>query len=89
MRAPEPPEALQPQAVQQAARRAACLQGRPFVGAGAHGAWQEPWPQAHYGDGVRFYDEVSAARGALGRFTGDQVMGVIKQFAGVQAVAAS
>lgn len=46
------------------------------------GAWREPWPAASFCDGVRFYDELSAARGALGRFPGSQAMTVIKRFAG-------
>jgi 2,3-bisphosphoglycerate-independent phosphoglycerate mutase len=35
------------------------------------------------GDAVRSFDEVSAARGSLGRFPGSEVMTLIKQFAGV------
>ena len=39
--------------------------------------------QAVRGDAVRSFDEVSAARGGLGRFPGSGVMTLIKQFAGV------
>ncbi len=46
------------------------------------GPWRAPWPQAVRGDPVRSFDEVSAARGALGRFPGSQVMPLIKQYAG-------
>lgn len=46
------------------------------------GPWRAPWPQAVRGDPVRSFDEVSAVRGALGRFPGSQVMPLIKQYAG-------
>lgn len=34
-------------------------------------------------DHVSMFDEISAAQGALGRFPGSEMMGVVKQFAGV------
>lgn len=34
------------------------------------------------GDPVRSFDELSAARGALGRFPGSEVMRLIKRFTG-------
>ncbi|KAK9817062.1 hypothetical protein WJX72_008993 [[Myrmecia] bisecta] len=37
------------------------------------------------GDGVTTFDETAAARGALGRFPGSQVMGLVCQFVGVKA----
>jgi 2,3-bisphosphoglycerate-independent phosphoglycerate mutase len=49
------------------------------------GPYRQPWPQSVRGDPVRAFDEVSAARGGLGRFTGAGVMTLIKQFAGVRA----
>ena len=39
------------------------------------------------GDAVRSFDELSAARGGLGRFPGSEVMTLLKQFAGVGRVA--
>ncbi|GLI58706.1 hypothetical protein VaNZ11_000457 [Volvox africanus] len=68
------------------ARRKAAWAGRPWdpaMPAEVFGPWREPWPQAVRGDPVRAFDEVSVARGALGRFPGSQVMGLVKQFAGV------
>jgi hypothetical protein len=47
-----------------------------------HGSWLEAWPQIITGDGVCAFDEVSAARGDLGRFTGAGIMPLLKQFAG-------
>ena len=38
------------------------------------------------GDAVRSFDELSAARGSLGRFPGSEVMTLIKQFVGGVAV---
>jgi len=40
--------------------------------------------QAVRGDPVRSYDELSAARGSLGRFPGSQAMAIIKEMAGRQ-----
>ncbi|GIL98398.1 hypothetical protein Vretimale_3768 [Volvox reticuliferus] len=68
------------------ARRKAAWAGRPWdpaMPAEVFGPWREPWPQVVRGDPVRAFDEVSVARGALGRFPGSQVMGLVKQFAGV------
>jgi hypothetical protein len=74
---------LRRQAEAQEARRRACAAGEAFAagGQGAQG-WPEPWPQLVLGDGVRFFDEVSAAAGALGRFTGASAMTVVKQLCG-------
>ena len=33
----------------------------------------------HYGDGVVFFDEISAAKGALGRFPGQQLLPLIQR----------
>ncbi|GIL47029.1 hypothetical protein Vafri_3864 [Volvox africanus] len=68
------------------ARRKAAWAGRPWdpaMPAEVFGPWREPWPQAVRGDPVRAFDEVSVARGALGRFPGSQVMGLVKQFVGL------
>jgi len=97
-KAPPPLEALLQQAAQVERRRDAAAAGRPWVGAGegggegegetgVWGAWPEAWPQVALGDGVTSFDELSAARGGLGRFPGSQVMGLIKQFVGVDVVA--
>ncbi|KXZ52807.1 hypothetical protein GPECTOR_8g193 [Gonium pectorale] len=70
------------------ARRKSAWAGRPWVAgmpAELFGPWPEPWPQAVRGDPVRAFDEVSVARGALGRFPGSQVMPLVKQLAGVAA----
>ena len=37
-------------------------------------------PARLFGDVVQFYDEVSAAKGVLGRFSGSQLMPLIQQF---------
>jgi 2,3-bisphosphoglycerate-independent phosphoglycerate mutase len=86
VKAPPPAADLAAQAAQQAARRRACHAGVAFEGAVGPelGPWAEPWPQATAGDGVRFFDETSAARGALGRFPGSQAMTIIKQACGVE-----
>jgi len=86
VKAPPAAAELAAQAAQQAARRRACHAGVAFEGAVGPelGAWAEPWPQATAGDGVRFFDETSAARGALGRFPGSQAMAIIKQACGVE-----
>lgn len=71
--------------MQQDARRKAAWACRPWVPMmppEIFGPWQEPWPQAVRGDAVRCFDEVSAARGGLGRFPGSQLMGLAKEFAG-------
>ncbi|PNH12755.1 2,3-bisphosphoglycerate-independent phosphoglycerate mutase [Tetrabaena socialis] len=68
------------------ARRKAAWAGRPWdpaMPAEVFGPWRDPWPQAVRGDPVRSFDEVSVARGGLGRFPGSQVMGLVKQVAGV------
>jgi len=39
--------------------------------------------RAVWGDGVAKFSEVDATEGALGRFPGSQMLGVVKQFAGV------
>jgi hypothetical protein len=52
------------------------------------GSWEEAWPQVVLGDGVCSFDELSVARGGLGRFPGSQVMPLIKQFVGVEPAAA-
>ena len=72
------------QGLLQDARRKAAWAGRPWVEglpAEIFGSWTDPWPQAVRGDPVRCFDELSAARGALGRFPGSQVMTLVKQFA--------
>lgn len=51
-----------------------------------YGPWVESWPQGTLGDNVMFFDEISAARGSLGRFPGSEVMTLLKQFVGVQVV---
>jgi hypothetical protein len=78
-----PPELgeLRRQAERQEARRRACAAGEAFTAAAGCG-WEEPWPQLVLGDGVRFFDELSASGGALGRFTGASVMPIIKQLSG-------
>eukprot|EP00775_Hariotina_reticulata_P006509 gene6509-6736_t len=50
----------------------------------SHGSWLEAWPQMTVGDGVCAFDELSAARGGLGRFTGASIMPLLKEFAGRQ-----
>ncbi|GLC37821.1 hypothetical protein PLESTB_001480100 [Pleodorina starrii] len=83
---PPPSAELCKQAAFKDARRKAAWAGRPWdpaMPAELFGPWREPWPQAVRGDPVRAYDEVSVARGALGRFPGSQVMRLVKQFAGV------
>jgi hypothetical protein len=49
---------------------------------GGFGCWLEAWPQLVLGDGVVAFDELSAARGCLGRFTGAGIMPLVKQFTG-------
>lgn len=73
------------QAQQQDMRRKAAWAGQPWdamMPAEVFGAWRDPWPQAVRGDPVRSFDELSAARGALGRFPGSEVLTLVKQFAG-------
>ncbi|MEW5299605.1 MAG: hypothetical protein WDW38_004353 [Sanguina aurantia] len=73
------------QAVMQDARRKACWAGRPWdpqMPAEIFGGYREAWPQAVLGDPVRSFDEVSAARGSLGRFPGSQIMPLVKHFIG-------
>ena len=41
-------------------------------------------PFTSFGDIVTRFDEASAAQGCLGRFTGSQVMPLVKQFLAVQ-----
>lgn len=76
---------LRRQAEQQEARRAACMSGKSHAPDAAVGPWPEPWPQLVLGDSVRWYDELSASSGCLGRFTGASVMSILKQLAGVEA----
>lgn len=87
VKAPPPLQALLSQAAQQQRRREAAAAGRAFGEGGADdeglGAWRETWPQEVLGDGVCAFDELSAARGGLGRFPGSQVMPLLKQFVGV------
>jgi hypothetical protein len=52
------------------------------------GAWPEAWPQRVLGDAVCAFDELSAAQGSLGRFTGAGVMPLLKQFGGWRSPAA-
>jgi hypothetical protein len=56
------------------------------AGADSIGRWPEAWPQRQRlreaSDGVCAFDELSAARGSLGRFTGAGVMPLLKQFGG-------
>uniref|UniRef100_A0A7S3QZE0 Metalloenzyme domain-containing protein n=1 Tax=Dunaliella tertiolecta TaxID=3047 RepID=A0A7S3QZE0_DUNTE len=87
----EPPPAsdILKQAIWQDARRKAAWASQPWIPALADilpievfGPYKQPWPQAVQGDPVRAFDELSAARGALGRFPGSQAMTVIKQMAG-------
>ena len=80
---------LRQQGAQQDARRQAAAAGQPFASsegdAGRYGGWGEPWPQLVLGDLVSSFDELSAGRGALGRFTGAQIMPILKQLAGLAA----
>jgi hypothetical protein len=46
------------------------------------GSWPEAWPQLVLGDAVVAFDELSAAKGSLGRFTGAGIMPLVKQFTG-------
>ena len=46
------------------------------------GPWGELVPQQLLWDGVLSFDELSAARGCLGRFTGAGVMPLLRQFCG-------
>ncbi len=75
-------EELRRQAEQQEARRVACVSGKSHA---AVGPWLEPWPQLVLGDSVRWYDELSAASGCLGRFTAASVMSILKQLSGVKS----
>ncbi|KAG2439333.1 hypothetical protein HXX76_004692 [Chlamydomonas incerta] len=89
-----PPKAedLCKQAVFKDARRKASWAGRPWDPAmppELFGPWRDPWPTCVRGDPVRCYDEVSAARGGLGRFPGSQVLTLVKQFAGVTPLGAA
>ncbi len=87
---PPPFAQLCTQGMYQDARRKASWAGRPWVEgmpSEVFGPWPDPWPQAVRGDPVRSYDELSAARGALGRFSGSEVMTLVKQFVGVTAAA--
>ena len=80
------------QAVFKDARRKASWAGRPWDPAmppELFGPWRDPWPTCVRGDPVRCYDEVSAARGGLGRFPGSQVLMLVKQFAGVTPLGAA
>mmetsp|Transcript_32653 Transcript_32653/g.82862 ORF Transcript_32653/g.82862 Transcript_32653/m.82862 type:complete len:503 (-) Transcript_32653:247-1755(-) len=89
---PPPISQLLHQAALQDMRRKASWAGQPWVPgmpAEVFGAWREPWPQAVRGDAVRSFDELSAARGALGRFPGSQVMPTIKAFTGRPPAAAA
>jgi hypothetical protein len=52
--------------------------------AAGFGGWAEAWPQAVLWDGVAAFDEISAARGALGRFPGSEVMPLLKRFAAAE-----
>jgi hypothetical protein len=49
-------------------------------------AWQAPTDSIK-GDLVSAFGEAAAAYGALGRFPGSSVMGIVKQFTGVPAKA--
>jgi hypothetical protein len=55
------------------------------------GDWPEAWPQLVVGDAVVAFDELSAAKGSLGRFTGAGIMPLVKQFTGrsVEALSAA
>lgn len=78
-------EELNRQAAREDARRKSSWAGRawdPMMPAELFGPGRTPWPQAVRGDVVRSFDEISAARGGLGRFTGAGVMPLVKQFAG-------
>ncbi|KAI8467172.1 MAG: 2,3-bisphosphoglycerate-independent phosphoglycerate mutase-domain-containing protein [Monoraphidium minutum] len=84
IRKPPPAEELLAQAARQDARHAAAAARRPFDGGGGGGGgdiggWAEAWPQAVLGDGAAAFDEVSAARGGLGRFPGSEVMPLLKR----------
>ncbi|PRQ33039.1 hypothetical protein RchiOBHm_Chr5g0053081 [Rosa chinensis] len=48
---------------------------------------QEPTkrPRAFNGDSVCEFNEIAAARGCLGRFSGGEMMGVIKNFLELEA----
>jgi hypothetical protein len=93
VKAPPPLDDLLRQAAWVEARREAAAAGRPFPGetgedgGGGYGPWPEAWPQVVMGDRVAAFDELSA--GGLGRFSGAQAMPLLKQFVGVDALAAS
>ncbi|KAF5840262.1 2,3-bisphosphoglycerate-independent phosphoglycerate mutase-domain-containing protein [Dunaliella salina] len=86
---PPPASEILRQAIWQDARRKADTHTHTWIPALADtlpaevfGPYKQPWPQAVLGDPVRAFDELSAARGALGRFPGSQAMTVLKQMAG-------
>ncbi|GAX72589.1 hypothetical protein CEUSTIGMA_g45.t1 [Chlamydomonas eustigma] len=82
-------DALVTQGVWQDVRRKAAWAGRPWIvgmPAEIFGPYKEPWPQVVRGDPVRSFDEVSAARGSLGRFPASEVMSLMKQFSGIIAM---
>jgi 2,3-bisphosphoglycerate-independent phosphoglycerate mutase len=82
---PPPIEELRRQADAQVARRRAAADGVAWTpGVAAESGWREAWPAVAACDAVLAYNELSAARGCLGRFTGAGVMPLIKQFCGWQ-----
>lgn len=74
------------QASQQDNRRAAAAAATAADGSSGGssdlGPWQEAVPQAVLWDAVSCFDELSAARGCLGRFTGAGVLPLLRQFCG-------
>jgi hypothetical protein len=83
------PQAIDQQHVQQQAAGAAPATGSIAAAeaaadgsSGGVGSWLESWPQLALGDAVVAFDELSAAKGSLGRFTGAGIMPLVKQFTG-------
>jgi hypothetical protein len=85
---PPPLEELLQQAKQQQSRRtAAAVAAAATAGDGSSvgsdvGQWPEAVPQQLLWDGVSSFDELTAARGCLGRFTGAGVLPLLRQFCG-------
>lgn len=44
-----------------------------------HSSGDRSKPAIHYGDAVTSFDEISAAKGSLGRFPGNQLLPLIQQ----------